>query len=154
MKLTPEIQKKIVGALAVGNFRKHAAGVAGVDERTFKNWMRWGQLENAKEPFRSFAFAVLEAEHTAIARNVRVVNRAANEGDWKAAAWYLSRKAKEEWGDQVRKSVKEQFEFLLQVIVDVLGPDSAAVVFEEVTRRAGREEGEGAESPPAGTATH
>ena len=39
-----------------------------------------------------------KAEKEAIARNVALIQRAAQEGNWQAAAWWLERKYFEDWG--------------------------------------------------------
>jgi len=138
-KLTPEVHTQILNFIRLGNFRKHAAQAAGIDEKTMKNWMRWGQLENPKEPYGTFAAEVLKAENEAISNNVLYVQSAAAQ-DWKAAKYFLERKAPQEWGDKAKQGVKAQLEFILQVVEDVCGQQTAARIYTEIATRAGAEE--------------
>ena len=58
--LTPELQERIVAALRAGGFPEVAAQAWGVSPRTFRRWMRRGEVQEI-EPYRSFAAAVREA---------------------------------------------------------------------------------------------
>lgn len=138
-KLTPKLAQEILNHIRVGNFRKHAAGACGVSERTMKNWMRWGQLERAKEPYKSFAENVIKAENEAISAGVLCVQSAATQ-DWKAAKFYLERKASKEWGNLGKQSVKAQIELILQVVENVCGQQTAARVFTEIAARTSAQE--------------
>jgi transposase len=91
-KRTPETEKKILDILRAGNTRKTAYSVVGVSDTAFANW-----LNNL-----DFLEAVKKAEEEAVARNVAVINQAAQKS-WQAAAWWLERKRPEEWRE--RKSI-------------------------------------------------
>jgi hypothetical protein len=101
-KLTPEAMEKLIGALRAGNFRGPAAFYAGIGERTLATWMREGK-ERPAGPYGALRQAVLEAERGAEIANVAHIAKAAQKGDWKAAAWWLERKANERWGRPERK---------------------------------------------------
>jgi hypothetical protein len=58
--LTPALQERIVASLRAGGFPEIAAQAWGISPRTFRRWMRRGDL--GMEPYRSFAAAVREAE--------------------------------------------------------------------------------------------
>jgi hypothetical protein len=58
--LTPALQEKIVAALRAGGFPLVAAGAWGVSPRTYRRWLRRGEVQGI-EPYRSFAAAVREA---------------------------------------------------------------------------------------------
>ena len=58
--LTPALQERIVAALRAGGFPEIAAAAWGVSRRTFRRWMRRGEVKEI-EPYRSFAAAVREA---------------------------------------------------------------------------------------------
>ena len=91
-KRTPETEAKICNALRAGASRKDAAGAAGVDEKTFYNWLH----------FSSFSSAVLEAESACATRmSVRLYQEATKDnGDWRASLEWLKRRRREEWGDR------------------------------------------------------
>ena len=57
---TPALQDRIVAALHAGGFPEIAAAAWGVSPRTFRRWMRRGEVKGI-EPYRSFAAAVREA---------------------------------------------------------------------------------------------
>ena len=141
------VRDELIGTIAQGNYRRHAAAKVRIDERTLKNWMRWGQLEEPKEPYAQFAKDVIAAEAEAVATCVENVFLAAK-SDWKAASWFLSRKAPHEWGDRARRGVKEQLESILKAIEDVLGKESATRVYDEIARRASSETSEQSSEKP------
>jgi hypothetical protein len=58
-KLTPETQAAIVKWIRKGAFDYIAAEAAGIDESTFRRWMRAGENGNAK--YRPFHTAVRQA---------------------------------------------------------------------------------------------
>lgn len=138
-RLSPELHRKIVEQCRMGTFRRHAAMAAGVTERTLSNWIRWGTTDDAKEPYRSFAEDLLAAEAFAINNNVLYVQAAAT-SDWRAASWFLARKAPNEWGDKARRDLKEQLDSILQTVEDVLGTEAATRVFQAIVDRASQEE--------------
>jgi hypothetical protein len=97
-KLTEETSAAIVKALAIGATRKDAAGAAGVDYRTFLNWMEAGEKAK-KGAFFQFFQACSQAEHKARLNYLSVIAKAANDGDWRAALEYLKRRDRANWGD-------------------------------------------------------
>lgn len=98
LKLTPAVQETICKAISAGNYSEIAARYAGVASTTFYKWMALGEGENAKDPFREFREAVENARATAEVRNIAMIQQAANNGTWQAAAWYLERTAPNRWG--------------------------------------------------------
>jgi hypothetical protein len=70
IKLTPDVQQRLVAAIKAGNYHHAACRYAGVGYRTFTRWMAKGKKAR-RGPFRDFRDAVLraeaEAEMTAVA---------------------------------------------------------------------------------------
>lgn len=97
-KLTPTVRDRIVAAIQAGNYAEIAAQYAGVGKTTYYRWMELGAAEDAPEMYREFRHAVESARSEAEIRNVALIQRAANEGTWQAAAWYLERTAWQRWG--------------------------------------------------------
>jgi len=95
-KLTLELQEKIVQALHLCNHRKHAAEFAGIEERTLRRWMARGKNPNDHE-YTAFRAAIVEAEAKAKVMAMGCIAKASRDGDWKAAAWLLERKAPEHY---------------------------------------------------------
>lgn len=103
-KLTPEITEKICDALRAGNTQKAACQYVGISERTFFNWINRGEAD--EEPYLQFVQDIKSAEGAAIVGFVSVIAKAASNGQWQAAAWYLERKYPDEWGKVDRKEIK------------------------------------------------
>lgn len=126
-EITDELIEKICNALKLGAYVETAAALSGIEKKTFYNWVKRG----AREPgtiFEKFLHAVEEAQAQAEARDLLVIDRAANgqkaeyerdpstgrlvlddEGkpvvlqrgippNWSAAAWRLERRFPRRWG--------------------------------------------------------
>jgi transposase-like protein len=104
-KLTPEVQKKIVEAITLGNYTEVAAQYAGIDPTTFYRWLEKGKQDDADPVYKDFVEAVNNAKATAEVRAVVLINRAANEGVWQAAAWFLERTRPKRYGRFDRNEV-------------------------------------------------
>jgi len=96
-KLTKELIKEAYKLVAAGNYDKDVYPILGIDKSTWYRWLSEG--ETAKSGLKKeFYDTVKKAEKEAIARNVALIQRAAQEGNWQAAAWWLERKYFEDWG--------------------------------------------------------
>lgn len=119
-KLTPERAELIVGMVAKGMPLSTAAAKAGVGESTFFHWLAQGEHPKGRNArmyaeFRDRVYrAVKEAEGSAVeaiesawrggyvtARR-RLKDGSVEESyakpDWSAAAWYLERRHRDQWG--------------------------------------------------------
>jgi hypothetical protein len=99
-KLTPEVHKAVVDALEIGATRVDAAGAAGIDYTTFLNWMERGEKDGKGIFFKFFKASAL-AEYRARLKYLKVIQKAADDGDWRAALEYLKRRDRQNWGDVV-----------------------------------------------------
>jgi transposase len=97
-KLTQEVQDRIVYAITSGNYIETAAAYAGISKNTLYRWLEQGEDPNADAVYRDFRDAVEIARAQAEVRNVALIQKAANDGTWQAAAWYLERTAWQRWG--------------------------------------------------------
>ena len=117
-KLTPQVQARIVQAIVGGNDITVAAAYAGIGKTTFYEWLERGRKEAARlaassrakpkdseTPFAEFADAIQKAQADAETRNVALIAKAAQEGTWTAAAWWLERKHPDRWGRKDRHEV-------------------------------------------------
>jgi transposase len=111
-KLTPEVQDRIVAALRAGNYQETAARYAGISEDTFYEWLKRGK-EEPGSAYSEFSEAVEKAKADAEVRDVALIDKAAHDGSWQAAAWKLERKFPNKWGRVNR--------------TEISGPDGAAV---------------------------
>lgn len=114
LKLTPALQKAICDSLAAGVDRRHSCLRAGVADRTFRRWMRAGR-EGKEDLFVSFLSAVMKAEADAVARNVALIQTAAQNGKWQAAVWWLERRHPDLYSSD-RKRLRELERLLADVI--------------------------------------
>lgn len=95
LKLTPELQEKIVTAVREGNYAQVAAQAAGIGETTFYRWMQTGERASSgiyREFREAIKAAEAEGEMTAV-----VAVRSGFGDDWKAAMTYLERRHPERW---------------------------------------------------------
>ncbi|WP_080840023.1 hypothetical protein [Cohnella massiliensis] len=120
IKLTPEVQQKIVEAIKMGNYIETAAAYAGISKNTLYDWMKRGAREKdriagtnrkpkaTEAPFVAFSDAIEKAMADAEVRDVLIIANAAKE-NWQAAAWRLERKYPDRWGrkDKVHAEVKQ-----------------------------------------------
>ena len=113
--LTPEVQARIVEAVAAGNTRHDAAEYAGVGRSTFLAWLARGRKKNGRNgrPYRDLLDAVKKAEAGAVVRNVAIIQKAANK-TWQAAAWWLERKNPQDWAGY-RHEVRELLKLARQI---------------------------------------
>jgi hypothetical protein len=87
-KLNGEVRKKLIDATLAGCTLKDTAACAGISMDSFYRY-------RAKDP--ELAAALAQAEGTAAVGYTFVVKRASDNGDWRAAAWWLERRRPEEW---------------------------------------------------------
>ncbi len=107
LKLTPDVQEKIVSLLRAGNYVETAAACAGIHKDTFYEWMKRGA--KGEEPFAELAAAVHKALADGEARDVAVIFQASKE-QWQAAAWRLERRFPDKWSRNDRVKVDGNLE--------------------------------------------
>lgn len=130
-KLTPQVQAKIVQAIVGGNDITVAAAYAGIGESTFYAWLERGRKERARlaaspnarprakeTPFVEFLASIEKAQADAETRNVALIAKAAQDGTWTAAAWWLERKYPERWGRKERHEVtgKDGGDLIVEIV--------------------------------------
>lgn len=104
-------EQTLLDYIRIGTPVRKAVTASGIAEKTFYNWMSRGMSErerlsmtpNAKENpseviFLQFLQRVEQARAEAIAKKIAVIAKSGNEGDWRAAAWWLERQVPEEFG--------------------------------------------------------
>ncbi len=62
IKLTPEVESKILASIRAGGFVGVAAQAWGVSRRLCRRWLNMGRKKGAREPYRSFAANVDQAQ--------------------------------------------------------------------------------------------
>jgi len=96
--LTPETRRIILEALKAGVFISTACQIAGITEKTFYNWVRRGQSEDPSDiefsRFLQSCSKIIAATEISAVASIR----AAGKKNWKAFAWWLSRRHGKRWG--------------------------------------------------------
>lgn len=152
-KLTPEIQQVICEAIRLGLTYSAACDLAGIDFTTFTRWVQWGK-EQSKGQFYLFYKAVNESNAIAKLALIKRVQAAANEHnvetvkritglgednkeilikeervtsrewDWRAAAWILERRFKNDYGPSLnlgKMSDSELLDFIAGEVAEISG---------------------------------
>jgi hypothetical protein len=88
--------EQLIEALRAGAYRIDACRAAGIHYNTLLAWEKKGEAQEKGE-FSEFLDALRHAEAEAIITNVEVITRAAQDGDWRAAAWFLEHKYPDKW---------------------------------------------------------
>jgi hypothetical protein len=109
--LQPHMEQTLLDYIRIGTPVRIAVTTAGVSEQTFYSWINRGMAERerlklvkgAKENpteviFLKFLEQVEQAKAEAITKKVAVIAKSGNDGDWRAAAWWLERQMPEEFG--------------------------------------------------------
>jgi hypothetical protein len=104
-------EKQLLEYIKFGTPINRAVAAVGIAERTFYHWMtrglnereRLATVSNAKPNstegvYLQFLQSVERARGEAITKKIAVIAKAGNEGDWRAAAWWLERQSPEEFG--------------------------------------------------------
>lgn len=101
--LTPDMisQAKAlcIQAMRAGNTQLNAAAYAGIAQQTFYRWR-----EKDKEFRERLEKAAADAEALCVSK----ILTAANEGTWQAAAWWLERRRRDDWGRHDRLDVTNE----------------------------------------------
>jgi hypothetical protein len=95
-KLTPELQTQIVAYITAGSYVETAAKAAGICKDTLYEWLSRGA--KGDEPYRAFSDAVQRALGQGELRDIAIIDNAAKNGVWQAAAWKLERRNPKMWG--------------------------------------------------------
>ena len=101
-KLTKQLTDDFCQALHDGLTFAGACDLVGISPATFHEWMARAEGTHAERPqapeFVEFANAVKEARAVRDRRYVKVIEKAAEDGTWQAAAWFLERTNRKEFG--------------------------------------------------------
>jgi len=122
-KITPEKIEQICKYIKIGVPKKDSAQACGICEATYYNWIKRG--EKAKSGiYLKFLESTKKAESESIARDVAIIEKAAQDGRWQASAWRLERRHPDNWGrkEVLRQDIKTNEPLQIQ-FVDVRTPE-------------------------------
>lgn len=92
LKYNADSSQKIIEAIELGAARTHAAAYGGITLDTLNNW---------EKKYPAFAASMLVAKGVAAVGKLRKITKAADEGDWRAAAWTLEHAFADEYNRQI-----------------------------------------------------
>jgi hypothetical protein len=115
-KLIPEVQNAICEAIRHGSTYWAAAESSGIAYSTFNNWM-----QDPRPKYVKFLEAVKRANADALLDLVARIN-AASKVDWRAAAWILERRFKNDFGAAVDVTTQGE---ALKVIIEYKDKDES-----------------------------
>lgn len=92
-KLTKEVTKILVSAIEMNMNNILACKYAGISESSFYGWLSRGKQEK-EGVYVEFLESIKRAEGKSALRNLAIIQKAASEGSWHAAAWLMERKHK------------------------------------------------------------
>ena len=95
-KLTDALRDRVCDALRCGNTRKVAATLGGIDQVTFYAYLKKGE-EQSHGIYREFLNAVARAEAECAEKMLKAIT-SAMPTDWRAAAFWLERRMREDFG--------------------------------------------------------
>jgi len=84
--------EKIIAALRQGATMTLAAEHGNISRCTLYRWIKMGEQDRAREPYKSFAKNVRTAESQSALQALQTINTAIADGDIKAAMWLLQRR--------------------------------------------------------------
>ena len=95
-KLTPELTERILTSIRMGNYVDVAAIGAGIPRDRIKEWLFKGA--KGHRTYKQFTLDISQAIAESEERDLSLIDMAAMQGFWQAAAWKLERKFPNRWG--------------------------------------------------------
>jgi transposase len=92
-KLNEEVQKRIIQAIQMGATYEIAAEHAGICRKTLYSWIEKGKTASRGSKHYTFLHDFRKAEARAALTSLTTIQKEIQNGDWKAAAWFLDRRA-------------------------------------------------------------
>lgn len=120
-KYSDEVAAKIAEAINAGATKRLAAAHAGVSYDTLNDWEH-GKKGIPKSAHVQFVQLLAAAESRAAIRKLARIEKAGNEGDWRADAWWLERRMPEEFGKSV-VDVNQSGAIRIEVVYANRSPD-------------------------------
>jgi transposase len=108
-KLTKETIDVLVKCIKTGMYYEQSCDLADISYDTFKRWMRLGE-ENKSEEYQTFYTTIKQAKAYVLQRNLEIIDKAAADGKWQAAAWKLERRYPTQYGRQEKRLLEHSGE--------------------------------------------
>ena len=133
-KLTPKTRERICAAIRQGATREIAAASGGVGVSTVNDWLRLADVPDAAPKYSAFSAAVKLAEADNALRALAVIEGAAIDGSWQAAAWILERRHGYRRDAQITLAAATDAPADPDTVVDPRKPEGRAVIIDSVSR--------------------
>jgi len=108
LELTPQKEKIILDAIRDGASYTLAAELSGIHYVTLNRWRNAGSYPWGAPELRDFCYKLEKAKSEGELNLIKIINKAARKGDWKAAAWQLERRNPQVWGKAVLNKPEPQ----------------------------------------------
>lgn len=105
-KFSEERAERLLQAVRGGNYLKTACVFAGIDYSTLRRWIHKADEPNAPQEYRDFRDSLEKARADAEVASLAKIQKAANEGQWTAAAWFLERSMPERWAKKDKTQIE------------------------------------------------
>lgn len=120
-----------------GHYPETVAQSVGIDEATYRNWMKWGA--DGREPygdfFRAVACARAKAEITLGEQVLEGDGKGEGFGAAKAAAFMLERTRSRRFAQRINVKVQDELERMLDVVQGICSSADLNRILEELARR-------------------
>lgn len=121
---------KLEQAILLGATYELAAMYAGISTDTFDRWRTRAATAAEGTPLARLRERLVQAEGRAAVGWLAKIEKVANEGDWKAAAWKLERRWPETFGRRLQADVTVNIQTLAARVAAEMGLDVQAVLTE------------------------
>lgn len=111
--LTPKQFEDMARWIRMGLTVKDTCLLTGTTTETFYKWLRIGKERPKSDHLRVFADAVVAGKASAKAAALAQIHMGMKK-DWKAAAWFLSVTDPANYGPQIKITVKEELDAVLE----------------------------------------
>ena len=115
-KLTPELVETMEKWLKLGYYIKDACTMAGISEATYHACMK--KADEGDIRILEVSESIKKARAEAEGAHIMNIRKAADNGVWQAAAWFLERSHPTKWGkknpDLIKEESDEPVEFVIK----------------------------------------
>lgn len=109
-KLTPDVQARILQAIAAGAYVETAAAYAGISKDSYYEWMARGESASADDPaerpYIEFSDAIKKA--TAEVEVLALLEVQMGGPRWASRGWWLERRFPRKWGRMKREDTGDE----------------------------------------------
>lgn len=102
-KRTQSAEDRIVAAIKLGATLQRAAAAGGITYRALRYWLDDAEQRGEDSPSFQLFQSIKAAESYRAEQALKAIQRAATQGNWQAAAWYLERRYPHEYGKTVQE---------------------------------------------------